>query len=152
MDSYFFSRRAFFLPVSILEYISLGIATFSNPTGWKCGIKTDWAMLDKARVCTRLIASLVWRNMKVWSIFYTSLLTMSFHEPGCIVHSVPQKNQQWCQDSPQDVPIQGKYWLQGLNLPSRRDKKADRTPVTSLIFPQPFFLDSLHLHGFDLPR
>ena len=59
---------------------------------------------------------------------------MSFHEPGCRVHRVPQKNQQWCQDSPQDVPIQGKYWLQGLTLPSRRDKKADRTPVTSLIF------------------
>ena len=60
--SYLFPDSAFFLPVRILAYISLGMGTFSKPTGWKWGMKGACAMFDRARVCTRLMASLkTWR-------------------------------------------------------------------------------------------
>ena len=57
-NSHLFPDSALFLPVRILAYISLGMETFSKPTGWKCGMKVACAMLERARVCTRLMASL----------------------------------------------------------------------------------------------
>ena len=61
-SSHLFSKIAFFLPVRILANISRGMGTFSKPTGWKWGMKGACARLDRARVCTRLMASLKTRR------------------------------------------------------------------------------------------